>query len=243
MDWNCGNRLPLVGLHALVLLIWGGYTMIDVLLIEDQRLFSEGIQAVMNREEDIRVLAIATNEQEAIEKINQIKIDIVLMDVHLHNIEGIKMTLKIKESFPEIKVILLTATVDEDLVVNGLSVGADGFLLMSLYAENVTRAIRDTYQDQMVLSGEIAKILAKKIQELKFDKKQILTKKLKNRSIKLTDREVDIAYLLMEGHSNKAIAQKLYLSEGTIKNYVSGMYGKLKLRNRAEVSGFLNGLF
>ncbi|ASN04224.1 response regulator [Virgibacillus necropolis] len=214
--------------------------MINVLLIEDQRLFSEGIQAVINREVDLQVTAVATNHKDAIHKINEQHIDVVLIDVHLRHIEGIKMTLGVKERYPAIKVILLTTTVDEDLVINGLNVGADGFLLISLYAENLIRAVRDAYNGQVVLSGDVAKILAKK--DLQFNKKQILAQHLEHRNIQFSCREIDIAYLLMEGYSNKVIAQKLYLNVGTIKNYISDIYSELDMRNRVEVIEYLDGL-
>ncbi|AVR00358.1 DNA-binding response regulator [Oceanobacillus iheyensis] len=214
--------------------------MIKVMLVEDQRLFSEGVEALISNTEDIQVVGIAANGEEAIETFKQCLPDVVLMDIHMPHVDGIKATVKIKESHPDTKIILLTTYADEDLIITGINAGADGFLLKSLRAASLIRCIRDVYADEIVLSGAVARILAEKIRNQTYSKKQILDRKLQNRNYVLSKRELDIACLLMNHHTNKQIAEKLYLSEGTIKNYISELYHKFNIPNRKNLINYLH---
>lgn len=216
--------------------------MIKVLLVEDQQLFREGVNALVSAEEDMEVIGMTHHGLEAIQQIEEQQPDVILMDIHMPEVNGIKATSQIKEHYPNIKVILLTTNKDIDLITTGLSVGADGFLLKTLDASRLVRSIRDAYDGQIVLSGEVAKMLATKVKAYKYDKKEILGEKLVNLDIQLSRRELDIAYLLKEEITNKNIAQELFLSEGTVKNYISEIYNKLGLRNRKDVIDYLRGL-
>lgn len=217
--------------------------LIRVLLVDDQRLFSEGVSSLLSRVEDMIVVGVASNGNEAMEKLLELEPNVVLMDIHMPHVDGIKATIQIKERFPKIKVILLTSFADEELVLVGLKMGADGFLLKDLSSANVIRSIRDAYHDEIVISGEAAKILARQVLQVKYSKKELLSQKLANRNIHLSARELDIAHLLMEECSNKHLAQRLFLSEGTIKNYISELYNKINIHNRKEVIAYLQGLF
>ncbi|MEN1968856.1 response regulator transcription factor [Lentibacillus sp. N15] len=216
--------------------------MIRVLIVEDQRLFREGIQALINDTEDIHVIAMAANGKEALEQIEKLQPDVVLMDIHMPALDGIQATAKIKQLHPTVKVILLTTAAEEDMVIRGVTVGADGFLLKELYPDTLRRTIREIYRGEVVLSGEVAYILATRIRELSLNKKQILAKRLENQGLLLTNRELDIAYLLMDGKSNKQISQKLFIGEGTVKNYISVLYHKFGTRNRNEAMTFLKSV-
>ncbi|CDO03685.1 Transcriptional regulatory protein LiaR [Oceanobacillus picturae] len=214
--------------------------MIKVMLVEDQRLFSEGVEALISNTDDIQVVGVAANGEEAIKTFKQCLPDVVLMDIHMPHLDGIKATVRIKENHPDTKIILLTTYADEDLIITGINAGADGFLLKSLRAASLIRCIRDVYADEIVLSGAAARILAEKIRNQTYSKKQILDRKLQNRNYVLSKRELDIACLLMDHHTNKQIAEKLYLSEGTIKNYISELYHKFNIPNRKNLINYLN---
>ncbi|WP_164667772.1 response regulator [Virgibacillus doumboii] len=216
--------------------------MIKVMLVEDQRLFREGVEAIIKNTDDIQVTGTAQCGRSAIEMLKQQQPDVVLMDIHMPEMDGIKTTVHIKENHPGVKVVMLTSMADEELVIRGINVGADGFLLKDLYAERLIQSIRDAARGQPVLSGEVAQILVDKIRELTLDDKQILSKRLENRGINLTVRELDIIYLFMDGHSNKKIAQKLFLGEGTIKNYISEIYSKLNIHKRHKAIEYLKNL-
>lgn len=216
--------------------------MIRVLLVEDQQLVIDGVKALLAREDDVDVVGLACNGEDAIRQLDAKRPDIVLMDIHMPQVDGINATAYIKNRYANIKVILLTACLEEERVISGLNAGADGFLLKNLDAKRLIRSIRDAYTGQVVLSGEVAKMLARIMRNIKYDKKDILAQKLTGRNIHLSKRELDIAYLLMKEVSNKHMADQLFLSEGTIKNYVSTIYGKLGLDTRKEAVVFLQSL-
>jgi len=216
--------------------------MIKVLLVNEQRLFNEAVESLLITEADMIVVGKATTGKDAIEQI-QIKLpDVVLLDVHMPDIDGIKMTVHIKENYPDIKVIFLTTFSNKQLVIAGIIAGADGFLLQSIDAENLLQSIRNAYRNQVVISGDAAKIIAKAVIEVKCEPHEILKTKLAKRDIELSHRELEIALLLVNEHTNKEIARKLYLSEGTVKNYVSEMYSKLNVHTRKEAIDYLEKL-
>ncbi|WP_163969635.1 response regulator transcription factor [Oceanobacillus halotolerans] len=217
--------------------------MIRVLVVEDQLLVREGIQALLEKVEDMEIIGTASNGYEAIQHVQKSPPDVVLMDIHMPKLDGIKATLHLKEHFPNVKVILLTTFAEEDRIITGINVGADGFLLKRLDVNHIVRSIRDAYEGQMVIVGEAARILAKNIRDAKYNKKEVLNRKLQVRYIYLSKRELDVAYALMEEMTNKQMAQKLFLGEGTIKNYISEVYTKLGIRNRNDAIAFLQSLF
>ncbi|RDW20744.1 LuxR C-terminal-related transcriptional regulator [Oceanobacillus chungangensis] len=147
-----------------------------------------------------------------------------------------------KTNYPKIKVVLLTTNADDDFVISGIITGADGLLLKSLYADKLINCIRDAYLGEMVLSGEVSRILANRIRELTLDKKQILALRLERSGYQYTNRELDVIYLLMEGNTNNQIANHLFLSEGTVKNYISEIYNKVNIRNRVNAVSYFKDL-
>lgn len=216
--------------------------LIKVMLVEDQRLFREGVEAIIHQTDDITVVGSADNGNAAIQQMSEIQPDIILMDIHMPNLDGIKTTVYIKEHYPEVKVVMLTTDADEELVIRGINVGADGFLLKGLYSDTLIHTIRDAYRGEVVLSGQVARILVDRIRYLSLDKKGILQKRLENRGFNFTRREMDIIYLFMDRLTNKQIAQRLFLGEGTVKNYISEIYNKLNIHNRGEAIAYFRSL-
>ncbi|AXI10472.1 response regulator [Oceanobacillus sp. 143] len=206
--------------------------MIKVLLVDDQRLFREGVKSILERAEDIHVTGTADNGKEAIQEIEQAQPDVVVMDIHMPEMDGVETTSYVKRNYPGIKVVLLTTRADDDFIISGINTGADGLLLKNLYADKLIDCIRDASCGVMVLSGEVSRILANRIRELTLNKKQILALRLERSGYQYTNRELDVFYLLMEGNTNNQIAHQLFLSLGTVKNYISDIYNKLNIRNR-----------
>lgn len=213
--------------------------MIKVLLVNGQRLFNEAIESLLSTEADIDVVGMAITVQDAMKQIYEKAPDIVLLDVHMSSMDGIKTTVHIKDNYPNIKVIFLTTFSQKELVIAGIVAGADGFLLKNIDTENLLQAIRNAYRDQIVISGDAAKILAKAVIELQYDRHEILKTNLEKRNIYFSDREVEVALLMIDQLTNKRIAQRLYLSEGTVKNYISGIYSKLNIDTRKEAIEYL----
>ncbi|MEC5423410.1 response regulator transcription factor [Virgibacillus sp. C22-A2] len=216
--------------------------MIKVMLIEDQRLFREGIKALIQRTDDIQVVGMADSGKAAIELIDKKQPDIILMDINSSDVDGIRTTRVIKKTYPDVKVIMLSQHAKEDLVLQGISAGVDGFLLKRLFADSLVRSIRDAYRGETVLSGYVARVIVERIRELTLDKKELLEGSLKNQGYQFTNREIDIAYLLAEGNTNKQIAVKLFLGEGTVKNYISQIYAKLGIHSRKDTVSFFRNI-
>src|SRR5690625_1634484 len=208
--------------------------MIKVLLVNGQRLFNEAVKALLFPERDMFVVGSATTGEDAVDRLNIKLPDVVLRDVHMPDVDGIKMTMHIKDNYPHIKVIFLTTFSNKQLVIAGIAAGADGFLLKNIDSDSLLQSIRNAYRDQVVFSGEVAKILAKAVIEVRYDPHEILKAKLEKRDIYLSHRELEVASLIIDKCTNKEISQKLYLSEGTIKNYISEIYSKLNVRTRKE---------
>ncbi|MFD2044552.1 response regulator [Ornithinibacillus salinisoli] len=215
--------------------------MIKVLLVEEQRLFRNGVQALIDQESDMEVVGMAKDGDEGIKLVTKLNPDVVLMDIHLPDLDGIRAATHMKSMNDDVKVVFLTSYTEKDLIIRGVSI-AEGFLLKELHPKELYRAIRDAYQGQNVLSGEVAAILVDSIRELTMNTKQVLAIRLENRGIRLTSRELEIAKLFMEGKTNKQIARHIHLSEGTIKNYISDLYMKLNINNRQKAIMYLNNL-
>ncbi|WP_339316188.1 response regulator transcription factor [Oceanobacillus sp. FSL W7-1304] len=215
--------------------------MIHILIVENQRLLRDGMEAIIERTDDIKVIGAVDNGEIAIKQMEHLKPDIVIMDVHLPQMDGIRTTKYMKEKYPEVGVILLTSKVD-DFIISGINAGADGFLVKAVYAERLLEAIRIAYRGETIFSGEVAQMLATRIRELTMNNKQIFTLRLERLGYTFTKREIDIAFLLKENYTNQQIAHKLFLGEGTVKNYISEIYNKLNIRNRAKVIEFFGNV-
>ncbi len=212
------------------------------MLVDDQQLFIDGIKAMLDNEEDMQVVTTATNGRQGILRFMEYRPDMVLMNIHMPHTDAIKAIVQMKENHPTTKVIVLTTYADEDQIVSAVYAGVDGFLLKKLAGSHLITCLRDACQNETVFSGEVSRILAKRILEQQFDKRELLKKILHNRNLHLSNRELDIAYLLAEGISNKHIAQRLFLSEGTVKNYISGIYQIFQIHNRKQLIAYFRQL-
>lgn len=216
--------------------------MIHVLLVDEQRLFSEAVRSLLATEDDIETIGIVTSGKDAISYIEEKQPDVILLDIHLPEVDGIKTVIHIKDKYPSTKVIFLTSFAENDLVISGMIAGADGFLLKDIDASNLIQSIRNAYNGQVVISGYAARILAKTIVDFKYERSDILKKEMSNRNIELTKRESDIALLMSDNLSNKEIAEKFDLTQGTIKNYISDLYSKIGVRTRREAVASIQDL-
>jgi len=216
--------------------------MIKVLLMNEQTLINEAIESLLIPEKDIIVVGKATTATDGLWQVQINLPDVVLLDAHMSDIDGIKMTVHIKKKYPDIKVIFLTTFSNRQLIISGINAGADGFLLKDIDTENLLQSIRNAYRDQVVFSGDAARILAQAVIEVKYDPHEILRKKLEKRNIYFSHRELEIALLIIDKCTNKEISQRLFLSEGTIKNYISDIYSKLNIKTRKAARDFLKRL-
>lgn len=206
---------------------------IRVLLIDDQKLFRESLSSVLEiRNPDIKIVGQASDGEEGWQMAVKLQPDIILMDVRMPGMDGVESARLVRVHCPDSKIIMLTTFSDDEYVFEALKLGAAGYLLKDIQPAEVESAILTVYNGGVLMSSNIAAKLFNQLNNLpgKPEQKQNLIQIQKL----LTPREFDIFRLLALGHDNKEIAEKLFLTEGTVRNHVSNIYSKLELRDRVQ---------
>ncbi|SHJ28321.1 two component transcriptional regulator, LuxR family [Dethiosulfatibacter aminovorans DSM 17477] len=204
--------------------------MIKIMLADDQTLLRDGLKTIINFQEDMEVTEQASNGREAVDTALAAKPDVILMDIRMPEMDGVEAVRIIKDENPDIKIIMLTTFDDDDYVVDAIYYGAEGYLLKDIDTEKLLGFIRDVSRGETVLPSNIAAKLAKKIKMERSTSENVTLN-----AGELTNREKEIGLLLAEGLTNSEISQKLYLSNGTVKNYISSIYSKFNTSNRTKV--------
>ena len=180
--------------------------MIKVMIADDQELIRQSLQIVLSTHEDLKIVDAVENGFAVLESIKKERPDVILMDIRMPEMDGVYCTKAVKEKYPDIKIIILTTFDDDEFVFSALKYGASGYLLKGVSMDELYHAICTVYNGGAMINPDIATKVFKVIQQVGF------------------------------GLSNKEIAQKLYLSEGTVRNYVSIVLSKLELRDRTQLA-------
>jgi DNA-binding NarL/FixJ family response regulator len=196
--------------------------MIRLLLADDQEIFRQGLATMLSIEADLEISGQAANGQEAIEAAKRLQPHVILMDVQMPICNGVQATQIIHECYPWIRILVLTTFDDDDYILQSLQAGALGYLLKRTPAPEIAAAIRSVAQGYSQLGPTIA---TKAFSQLK-------TSACETAPSSLSRREIEVLKLVGEGKNNTEIAQTLYLSEGTVKNHVTQILSKLKMRDR-----------
>lgn len=207
-------------------------TSISILIADDQQLFAESLSTLIHRyADDMTVLGIATNGAEAIRMGRSLRPDIVLMDIRMPEINGVRATKEIKEHLPDTKVLVLS-TFDEDEYISGaLRAGASGYLLKDIGPRELIASIRAISGGTMQISPTIASRLVEQ-----FDAHEGGDNPQVPGYEQLTKREKEVFELLRKGYGNADIARELYLAEQTVRNYVSIIYDKVGIHDRMRIT-------
>ncbi|WEK54069.1 MAG: response regulator transcription factor [Candidatus Cohnella colombiensis] len=205
--------------------------MITMIIADDQMLTREGLRTILELEDDFSIVGLAHNGEEACEMTARLRPDLVMMDIQMPIMDGITALKKIKQSYPETFILILSTFLEDNYIIEGIANGASGYLLKDMEADKMITAIRDTVTGQFIMPTAVAARLAMKISQLTADRQPA---PISNEHIQLSDREREIADLLMKGHSNREIAAALFISEGTTRNYVSNLYNKLDVFDRVQ---------
>jgi len=206
--------------------------MIKILLVDDEMLIRRGLKALLKLEESLEIVGEAENGEIAISQIEKLQPDVILMDVRMPVMDGVAATREINRRFPNLKVLILTTFNDDEYVTQALKYGAAGYLLKDTPSEELAQAIRFVHKGYTQLGPGIGKKAISQMPVNHPDPPQSWQE--------LTPREQEILKLIASGASNKEIAQSLYLSEKTVKNYVTSILGKLDLRDRTQAAIFAN---
>lgn len=205
-----------------------GHRRISVLIVDDHPIVRQGLRTLLELQEGISFAGEAVNGLEAIDKVRILKPDVVLMDLMMPEMDGISATAKIKEFQPETKVIALTSFVEDDKVIPAIQAGAVSFLLKDVSPIELIEAIRAADSGETRLHPHV-------VRKLMSEVTQKSQGKLVNEP-NLTAREMDVLALVANGMSNKEIAQKLVLSEKTVKTHISNLLSKLALEDRTRLA-------
>lgn len=212
--------------------------MIKVLLADDQELIRQSLSFVMSRQEDIEMVGTAANGREALELVEEKQPDVVLLDIRMPEMDGVECTRRIKQEFPGIKVIILTTFDDDDYVFDALRYGASGYLLKGVSVDGLTNAVREAAREAARGGSIIAPDVASKVLQMfsRMAQGDVQVRVNKKNALELTKMEWQVIREVSCGLSNKEIAGRLYLSEGTVRNYISSILRKLELRDRTQLA-------
>ena len=202
----------------------------------------EGIRALLSNADDIEVIYLAGSKEEIDTLFTKECVDIVLLDVDIENVNPIELMRTLKKQYPNLKVIMMTNELNEKHIFDGISAGADAFVQKNLDIQNFIRMIHDVHKGQQLFSGDVARLVASRIRSFSYSEEDFLEYKLRTKDIQLSKRERDVAFLMMKSYNNQQIADKLKLTEGTVKNYISTIYAKLNMNKRRDVQDFLLNL-
>jgi DNA-binding NarL/FixJ family response regulator len=202
---------------------------IRVLICDDHALLRRGLMMVLEEQNDIEVVAEATNGVEAVELACALTPDVILMDVRMPEADGLTATRAILEAIPTANVVMLTVSDDEDDLFEAMKVGAAGYLLKEISIDEVSRAVRDVARGQRLVTPSLA---ARLIAE--FDGLGRRTAERPPEPPRLTARELEVLRHVAEGASNRVIAARLGIADNTVKNHVRNILEKLRLHSRAE---------
>ena len=190
--------------------------MIRLLIVDDQLLVCEGLRTILSTVPDIEVVGIANNGSQAIEFVERLQPDLVMMDLKMPGMNGIHATRAIRERFPTIFVLVLTTYDADEWVFDAIRAGAAGYLLKDSNRETIVSAIRGTLAGQTHVDPNVAEKLFAQVRRA-----TIIDPLTADQVSQLTEREIEVLRLLAQGYSNAIIADRLFLAEGTVRNYVS----------------------
>ncbi|MGB7747271.1 MAG: response regulator transcription factor [Verrucomicrobiia bacterium] len=198
---------------------------IQILLAEDQTLMRQGLKTILELESDFEVAGEAEDGKAAVKLALQLRPDIILMDVQMPQLNGVEATAAICRAWPEAKVIILTTFDRDDYVFQGVRAGAVGYLLKDLPSPKLIETIRRVHDGEVFIQPEIA---SRTLRAALHSPGELVEP--------LSEREREVLVMLAQGIPNKEIADKLHLAEGTVKNHVSNILGKLQAQNRTEAA-------
>lgn len=203
--------------------------MVRVLICDDQAVVCEGLEMILNADPDIEVVGLAYDGSEALELLASTRPDLVLMDLKMPVMNGIHATREIKKRNADIKVLVLTTFGEDEWVFDAVRSGADGYLLKGTPRDKLVSAVKGTAAGEAHIDPEVGgRLLAQVAQNPAHQDSTV--------AADLSDRELDVLKLLAQGLTNAEIAERLFLTRGTVRNYVSAILSKLDVEDRTQAA-------
>lgn len=203
---------------------------IAVMIVDDHELIRQGLRKILEMEKDITVIAVAEDGESALKMAQELKPDVMLLDINMKGLNGIKTLKRIKEAGLPVKVIMLTIHSDREYLLKTMNLGAAGYVLKDTGTDSLITAIRSVYDGQVYIQPSMA-------DESAEDLFTMATAPDPEKD-KLTRREIEVIALIAEGLNNKEIADKLFISEKTVKNHVSNLFKKINVSDRTQAAIF-----
>lgn len=211
--------------------------MIRILLVDDQHIIRQGLKSMLDLNSDMQVIGEAENGQRALEEVARLSPDLVLMDIRMPIMDGVAATGAIVQQYPNTKVLVLTTFDDDEYLAKALRLGAKGYLLKDTEPEELALAIRSIDKGHTQLGPGL------------LEKALMITNVVPSaieppaELQQLTARELEVLRLIASGANNREIAEMLFLSENTVKNYVTNILSRLQLRDRTQAALFAHSFF
>ena len=202
---------------------------IRILLVDDHPLMRRGMRDLLAMEDDLQPVGEAGTGEEALRLVDELDPDLILLDLNMPGMDGLETLQRLREAKVDARIILFTVSDDQSHVLEALRQGADGYLLKDMDPEQLVEQVRVAANGKLALTPELTLILAQAIRERPSNASQ-------NANASLTKREKDVLRLIAKGLSNKMIARKLGITEGTVKVHVKNLLHSLRLRSRVEAA-------
>ncbi len=201
---------------------------IHILIADDHSIVREGLKQLLELEDDFEVVGQASNGVETIERVKELKPDVLLLDINMPIMNGIKALKRLKEDGIDTKVVILTIHEDREYLLETMQIGASGYILKDSDSASFFKAIRDAHSGESYIQPKLAADLIKE-----FNKPRVVRVKSEN---ELTQREYEVIALIADGLNNKDIAERLFISEKTVKNHVSNIFRKINVSDRTQAA-------
>jgi DNA-binding NarL/FixJ family response regulator len=216
-----------------------GDTKIKVAIVDDHTLFREGIKKILSLEKDIEIIGEAFDGEEVIALLGRTQPDVMLLDIKMERINGLQILPQVVEQYPQLKVILLTAQISPAESVKAIKDGARGIILKHAATEFLIKGIRKVFGGELwAESSTMTQVVESLSRKYRVERSPDKGRK------ELSDREIEVVALVATGHRNKEIANKLFISEQTVKTHLSNIFQKLEVNDRLELALYAmrNGL-
>ena len=211
---------------------------IKIFFVDDERLLLESLSVFFSTDEEFEVVGSAASAEEALEKLGHVQPDVMLVDLNMAGIGGVRLIGEVKRRMPEVRMLVLSTYYDDQSITSALSEGADGYILKSVSSSEIIEAARMVASGHTVLDQKVMSVLHRNARRLgnEIGSSDPNRAQFFEQYNKLTEREREICRLIQDGRSNREIAAVLHITEGTVKNYLSNIYGALGVRDRTALA-------
>lgn len=205
--------------------------MLKIILVDDHEVVRLGLKSLLSNYPSFEVVAEASTADEAVKKTKEFKPDVVVMDIRLPGKSGIEATKEITKKYPDTKVLILTSFAEDDLLFDAINAGAYGYVLKQIGSDDLVNALEAIGRGESLIDPTLTQKVFKRVREAS-------RKAADEAFATLTDQEIRILALIAKGKTNKGIAADIFLSEKTVRNYVSSILSKLSLKTRSEAAAY-----